>query len=242
MGRYAPEWFAGRRAGHTLEEQSNAADAVKRAAAFVALDFMKAKNAYNSPLEAIIESYAQAIDAQDPMAEFCNLITIDPEGYPQSRTVTIRNITNESIVIYANTQSPKIQHLAQCPKYEINLFWPTIMAQYRLRGSYKIEYTEDFGAKWHQKPYAGKLMDIYNAHGRRQSTPIDSYATLVKEVESFSHQYPEDASLKMPDCIRMIVLDPTYIESWVGSVSDRLHHRRNYQLIDGSWQEECIVP
>lgn len=194
------------------------------------------------PFELLIQSFRQAHTARDPNAQYCVLTTLDEAGYPVSRTVTVREMNPGGIVIYINSQSPKVDHLKSRPNYELLFFWPALIRQFRVRGDYQIFQSETQTRSWAGKPYAGKLYDLFHSFEQRQSTVLSSREAYLLRAEQLKQKFPQNEDLQMPSeqvCLRFI---PDYIESWFASMRDRLHDRRLCRLTDKGWQCQVLVP
>lgn len=195
-----------------------------------------------SPLDELINTHQEALDARDPSSRFCILSTIDESGYPASRVLTVRSVEHKGISLYVDKHSPKIQHLQNNPKFELLFFWPSLMKQTKVRGDFELYSDDEQTAGWINKPYAGRLVDLYHAVGRVQSSPVDSLATVQAEIKKLAEQYPEQQLTEMPDGLVTLLLKPTYIGAWINVQEDRIHDRREYSLVEGVWQEQVLVP
>lgn len=178
----------------------------------------------------------QAQAAGDAMALFATLTTIDADGWPMSRTVTLRSIDGESICLSVNLASPKCGQLQANRRYELLIFWPSAMAQYRLRGDYALEAVGD--SDWQRKPAHSCLADLYHSNHRAQSSVLPSREAMLAEAAGLRL---DDASLQPAD-VATLRLIPTEAESWLASPADRLHHRARHRLTSQGWQAELLVP
>ena len=195
-----------------------------------------------SPLDELINTHREALDAKDPSSRFCVLNTIDENGYPASRVLTVRSVEHRGVALYVDKHSPKIQHLRNNPNFELLFFWPSLMKQYKVRGDFELYRNDEQAADWKNKPYAGRLVDLYHAVGRVQSSPVDSLATVQSEIKKLAEQYPEQQLTEMPDRLVTLLLKPTHIGAWINVQEDRIHDRREYSLVEGVWQEQVLVP
>ncbi|NNJ94667.1 MAG: hypothetical protein HKP57_07975 [Halobacteria archaeon] len=196
----------------------------------------------DDPLELLIQSFHQARIAGDANAQYCALTTLDEDGCPVSRMVTVRQMDPEGIVIYINGQSPKVDHLKNRPNYELLFFWPALIRQFRVRGTYEIFHSETQKQSWAGKPYAGKLYDLFQSFEHRQSAELPSREAYLLRAEQLKQKYPQNEDLQMPAEQVSLRFTPIYIESWMASMQDRLHDRRLYRLTDAGWQCQVLVP
>jgi pyridoxamine 5'-phosphate oxidase len=155
----------------------------------------------------------QALALNDPSAKYACLITVDSEGYPASRIVTVRQLSTAGLAVSINVHSPKAIQLEANARYEINLFWPTVMVQYRLRGHHKISFDRATSDLWQSRGRSSKLADLYHATIRPQSALVDSRAMLLAEVQMLSARYPVSSEIPMPDSIRTVLFTPDFVEA-----------------------------
>ena len=195
-----------------------------------------------SPLDELINTHREALDVRDPSSRFCVLNTIDENGYPASRVLTVRSVEHRGVSLYVDKHSPKIQQLQKNPNFELLFFWPSLMKQYKVRGDFELYPDDEQITGWINKPYAGRLVDLYHSVGRVQSSPVDSLATVKSEIKKLAEQYPEQQLTEMPDGLVTLLLKPTHIGAWINVQEDRIHDRREYSLVEGVWQEQVLVP
>jgi pyridoxamine 5'-phosphate oxidase len=175
------------------------------------------------------------------MADFASLVTLDSEGNPSSRFVTIRSLASEEIALIINDRSPKAVHLRVNGRYELLIFWPNLMIQYRIRGSFRIERTKDLEKEWRKKGKPSQLMDIFHSRVKQQSLPLESHAYLLNGLTTLGQQLGIDR-LPIPDSVKYLVLLPKFIEQWIGSPSDRLHKRTLFHLKEDGWHSQLLIP
>lgn len=197
----------------------------------------------NDPIDILLDSFEQALAVeQHNNARYATLTTLDESGFPVSRTVTIREMTREGIAIYISEQSPKMTHLRLNSIYELLLFWPSLLRQFRLRGRYEVLSSESQREAWRKKTYAGKLYDLFQAFEQPQSSILPSREAYLARAEGLRARFPEQAELAMPEVAVTLRLIPDYVESWFASMEDGLHDRRLFRLMDGQWIHQVLVP
>lgn len=196
----------------------------------------------DDPVRLLIHSFQQARDSGDANAKFCALTTLDEDGLPVSRTVTIREMNLDGVVIYINGQSPKIDQLRVNPSYELLFFWPSSIRQFRVRGRYEIFASDKQLQSWRNKPYAGKLYDLFHSCEQRQSSMLSSRQEYLEKAAQLKQKFPECEELQMPAEQLSICFKPDYIESWLASMTDGLHDRRLYRLTEKGWRCQVLVP
>jgi pyridoxamine 5'-phosphate oxidase len=158
---------------------------------------------------------------------------------PVSRIITVREVTGNGLIASISATSPKVAQLV-AHRWEVLCFWPSLMVQCRLRGHVRIQHDDATVASWRTRPKSSRLVDTYHASGRPQSSPIESRETLLEEVEPLARTSGD--LTECPETVTTLLLNPTRMEIWIGSVKDRLHDRREYTLTPTGWSEQVLVP
>lgn len=196
----------------------------------------------SDPFQFLIQSFQQARINRDANAQYCVLATVDKKGHPVTRMVTVRTMNPDGVVIYINGQSPKVDQLTKNPVYELLFFWPSMIRQFRLRGSHEIYTSKRQRHSWDSKPYAGKLYDLFQSCEQNQSSVLTSREDYLDRAKKLKQRYPVDDDFDMPSEQVSLCFRPDYIESWVASMEDRLHDRRLSRLTGKGWQNQVLVP
>ena len=124
-----------------------------------------------NPLHRLLEPFGETRRTNDPCATFVTLVIVDQGGTPVSRIITVRETTDAGLIASVSTTSPKVAQLV-ADKWEVLCFWPSLMAQCRLRGHAHIQHNEATAANWNMRPKTSRLVDTYHASMRPQSSPI----------------------------------------------------------------------
>ncbi len=195
-----------------------------------------------NPMIQLMEALESARRANDPGADWLNLVTVDADGFPVARIMTIRGVSAEGIVVTVTRESPKMQQLEDGGRYEAHLFWPKVLGQVRMRGAYRIEDPPELAQGWRGRAYGGKIADLYQVHCRPQSSVVASREVLLEELAELRRQFPSDRAIEKPAEIVNLVLLPDFLELWIGDATDRMHDRRRYTRQGDDWLEEILVP
>lgn len=200
------------------------------------------ENPVSNPMIQLMEALEGARRARDPGADSLNLVTVDAEGFPVARILTIRGISEESVVVTVNRDSPKMQELEHGGCYEAHLFWPVVLGQVRMRGAYRVEDPPELAQGWRRRAYGGKIADLYQVHCRPQTSVVASREVMLQELAELRRRFPSDHAIQKPAEVVNLVLLPDFLELWIGDATDRMHDRRRYTRQDDGWLEEVLVP
>ena len=195
-----------------------------------------------NPMIQLMEALESARRANDPGADWLNLVTVDAEGFPVARIMTIRDVSAEGVVVTVTRESPKMQQLEDGGRYEAHLFWPMVLGQVRMRGAYRIEDPPELAQGWRGRAYGGKIADLYQVHCRPQSSVVASRELMLQELAALRQRFPSDQVIQKPAEVVNLVLLPDFLELWIGDATDRMHDRRRYTRRSDGWLEEILVP
>ena len=195
-----------------------------------------------NPIEKFKADWKQAKLQGDPNAAYCSLTTITKAGEAAVRVLVLRDVTDDAFIIFINNASPKWQQLNAARQYELLVFWPSLLCQYRLRGSFKEIPGSQMEQNWQKKPYISKIMDHYYLAFQAQSSIINDEVVFLENINQLKSKYPQNKEVPFPGNAIGVCLKPTAIEQWYGSVEAGLHERNLYTLDKGHWNRQCVVP
>jgi pyridoxine/pyridoxamine 5'-phosphate oxidase len=195
-----------------------------------------------SPIEIFREYWEQARSLGDASAAYCTLATVSEDGQVSTRTLVLREVTDDSFVIFINNTSPKWKQLDHSNHIEVLVFWPSLMQQYRIRGQLESIPKETMRLHWANKPYDAKIIDNYYKDYQPESSVLDSKDTLLAGINNLKNSYPMDADVPFPSNVEGVRIKSNYIEIWQGSNADRLHERHLYELSGNQWERTTLVP
>ncbi|MFT6288888.1 MAG: pyridoxine/pyridoxamine 5'-phosphate oxidase [Alcanivorax sp.] len=194
------------------------------------------------PIEIFDDNWKKAKSLGDANAPFCSLATVSNTGQPSVRTLVLRGVTEDSFVIFIDETSPKWDHLKHSKQFELLVFWPSLMQQYRIRGELSELSFRTMESHWAKKPYDSKMLDHYYVEVQPQTSPVNSRETLLADIDALQKRYPADQDIPCPTSAKGISIKAAYIETWHSSDSDRLHKRHLYLLCEGQWERQVLVP
>lgn len=118
---------------------------------------------------------------------------------------------------------------------------PSLMLQYRIRGTFSDIPTEEIRNNWVNKPYNSKIVDHYYLRFQSQSSVVGSRKQFLDGIALLQEEYPNDKEIPFPECAKGVSLKANYIEEWRG-MQDRLHERYLYVLEEDQWFQQVLVP
>ncbi len=172
---------------------------------------------------------------KDPNA--VNVATVSPEGKPASRMVLLKDYDENGFVFYTNLGSRKAQHLHNNPHAAMCFYWEILRKQIRIEGSISPVSEEEADAYFHSRALKSRI----GAWASKQSQPLDSRATLLKEVAKQTARFALQ-DVPRPEFWSGFRLTPDYFEFWQNG-EYRIHDRTCYQKnTDGTWGNHLLYP
>lgn len=187
------------------------------------------------PLGKLAEDRRQAREREDPCAGLCTLASLNETGWPDARTLVLRDL-DDRLAVFVNATSPKFAHL---DRVSIVVWLPTLNVQYRLRCTTSPVPEALVAESWQLRPEPPKHMDwLYTLH-QGQSTAIADREALLKALAGLSLPDP----LVAPDTARGLFLEPDQIDRLDLGMANGVHDRRRYLPGNpGGWTEQVLVP
>lgn len=195
-----------------------------------------------NPIEQIVADRDAARHSSDPNADVCFLATTDAAGQAHVRTLVLREIVENRFGVYMNRSSPKWQQLTANNGYELLLFYPTRLRQYRLSGTVQEIEAAIVNSNWNMRPAGSKYMDYFYHETAPQSSILESRQALLSGIETLKKRYPDPQDLLPPDLVAGLDLVITDIDVLDLSNPDRIHNRIHHFLKEGDWVAQVLVP
>jgi pyridoxamine 5'-phosphate oxidase len=194
------------------------------------------------PLEEIAAAREDAREHEDPMTNLGTLATVDDAGQPWARTLAVREIGPEGVLLTASSLSPKWTQLNRDPRAELVLYYGTLGRQFRIQGWIEAASEEAREKLWCQLSRSSQLVERLYRPDRRQSSPLPSREQLLDWLVEEAAIHPEDAAIPAPESFLALLLVPKRVELWTGSYEDRLHHREEALRGGDGWKRHLLVP
>lgn len=202
-------------------------------------------NEFKSTLDPVAELMTDRSKARkmlDQNTDICFLATVDSQGNAHVRTLVVREIVGRTVAIFLNQGSPKWQQLQQGGQYELLLYYPTQERQYRLSGNYRDLDAALVADSWQLRPDGSKFLDYYYEQVAPQSTPVESREALLKNIEMLKQTLPEPEDLTAPVNARGLHLEINRIDRLDLTDPGRIHDRRLFTYVNGTWVVDVLVP
>lgn len=171
----------------------------------------------------------------DPTA--LTLSTCTRDGYPSSRIVLLKDVSEQGFVFFTNYHSRKSREMTENPRAALCFYWPEINHQIRVEGTISKIHMRESDAYFETRPRLSQV----SAWASDQSQPLRSRQDLLARVADLEKKY-EDKPVPRPSFWGGYLVRPTRIEFWING-EFRLHDRFLYtQEQNGSWFIQRLNP
>ena len=201
-------------------------------------NFIDFANLPEDPLELFDVWYKIATESAliaEPYA--MSLSTIGEDGFPRTRIVLLRELSQEGLVFYTNYESQKGKAIEKNQNVCLSFFWDKLEQQIILKGIIEKIAESKSDDYFHKRPVESQIGALVSS----QSKVIGMEEDLNVEVRKLSEEF-EGKIVPRPENWGGYLVKPIEIEFWQGRPS-RLHDRVRYQLeSSGIWKKERLAP
>lgn len=192
----------------------------------------------DDPFAKAREWLAEAEASEPNDANAMALATADKTGLPNVRMVLLKEIEDNGVVFYTNTESAKGSELAENMQAAFVLHWKSLRRQVRGRGQVELVSDEQADAYYHSRAYQSRI----GAWASQQSRPLKSRAALLADVAKVAARHP----LKPPRPAHWtgFRIVPSEMEFWADG-EFRLHDRFRWTREDPkskTWTQMRLNP
>lgn len=165
------------------------------------------------------------------------ILSTSVDNQPDSRVVLLKEIQDESLIFYTNYGSNKGKQIEQNNHIAVNLFWPELERQVRIKGTIRKTSETVSTDYFKTRPRDSQLGALASA----QSEVIENREELEHHYRSLEKQY-EGKEIPKPANWGGYEILPHEIEFWQGRPG-RLHDRiRYYKNPDQKWIFKRLSP
>tara|TARA_B100001029_G_scaffold171640_1_gene168627 strand:+ start:455 stop:1081 length:627 start_codon:yes stop_codon:yes gene_type:complete len=191
-----------------------------------------------NPIDLFREWFKEAKKSEinDPNA--LALATAGKNGVPSARMVLLKDFGMNGFVFYTNLNSQKSSEIKSNPNASMCFHWKSLLRQVRITG--KLTNVSDIDADnyYKSRSYGSRI----GAWASNQSSILKSRAELLKSIEDFKKQYPNEKDIPRPKYWSGWNLDPHEIEFWLDG-KDRIHERLRYTKKNNKdWEKNLLSP
>lgn len=179
-------------------------------------------------------SEAQRAEVPEPNAMVLGTSTVD--GFPSTRVVLLKGVSDNGFVFYTDYRSRKGQELDANPRASLCFFWQALERQVRITGAVQRVSREESRAYFESRPVGSRI----GATASVQSSTLASREELERRAAELQSQFA-NGDVPLPDHWGGYRVLPVSIEFWQGR-SSRLHDRILFSRTDEGWVRSRLSP
>jgi len=164
------------------------------------------------------------------------LSTVDPDGWPSSRTVLLKGRDERGFVFYTNYQSAKARDLDATGRASLTFVWSEVRRQVRVVGTAERVDPAESDAYFGTRPRGSQI----GAWASDQSAIVPSRAALDDAYAAIEARY-DGQDIPRPPHWGGYLVRPLVMEFWQGR-ENRLHDRLRYTRDVDGWRIERLAP
>jgi pyridoxamine 5'-phosphate oxidase len=181
--------------------------------------------------------FQDAVSLNVPDANAMVLSTSTPEGFPSSRIVLLKELSDRGFVFFTNYKSRKANQLLRDEKASLLFFWPGVERQVRVLGHVSKIPQKESESYFQSRPRGSQVA----AWASPQSHPIADRRELESNVALIEEKFSGASVLPLPEFWGGYVLEPIHFEFWQGR-ANRLHDRFEVTNVADSWRWQRLAP
>jgi pyridoxamine 5'-phosphate oxidase len=160
------------------------------------------------------------------------------DNQPSSRTVLLKDLTDEGFTFFSNYQSRKAKQILENQNVSLLFPWFPLERQVIILGVASKISSAESDNYFASRPRGSQI----GAWASMQSTELSERSVLESKFAEFEAKWPVGTTIPRPDHWGGYVVLPTSIEFWQGRYS-RLHDRIRYVRSENNdWQIKRFYP
>lgn len=189
-----------------------------------------------SPTEMFRTWFEKIEDLENIEPNAAILSTSTKKGKPSSRTVLVKEYSDNGFVFYTNYNSKKAQEIENNPYGSLIFYWHDFERQVRIQGKIRKVSRSKSEKYFHSRPRLSQISVLASYQSKR----LENRNELENKVKELEKKY-EGKEIPLPDFWGGYLLEHRNVEFWQGR-RDRLHDRFVYTKHGRIWQTERLAP
>ena len=160
------------------------------------------------------------------------------DNQPSSRTVLLKDLTNEGFTFFSNYESRKAKQISENKNVSLLFPWYPLERQVIILGTASKISAEESDKYFASRPRGSQI----GAWASMQSSELSDRVLLENKFAQLEEKWPVGTQIPRPEFWGGYVVLPTSIEFWQGRYS-RLHDRIRYlRSGNNEWQIKRFYP
>lgn len=168
----------------------------------------------------------------------CCLSTIDLDGFPNARFVSLKEVLNGRFVVSGTLSSRKGDEIQARHQVALTFWWPETQRQVRIQGIAQIMEGEIVNQYFSERNLESRIVSAISDQGKI----LHDLNALTQQYEDFAQRLDEKAQIARPENWGAYAITPIRIEFLTFS-ENRFHDRSLFQKErDDQWTEIKLQP
>ncbi|EQC46605.1 pyridoxamine 5'-phosphate oxidase [Bacteriovorax sp. Seq25_V] len=189
----------------------------------------------DNPLTNLISWFEEAKEKEENPTAF-TLSTIGLDGYPNSRTLLVKDITQDGLTFFTNYNSLKGKEIEANENVSMTFYWHRCGRQVRIKGRIKKVDQEISKNYFQSRPFESQVASFIS----KQSEVVDSREELVSLYKNGLKEYKE-TGVPYPENWGGYLVEPCEVTFFVYG-EFRLNDRFQFKKESGQWLENRLYP
>ncbi len=179
---------------------------------------------------------AEAADAGAPAPAAMTLATVDGDGRPSARVVSLKRLEPEALVFTTGLWTRKAAELRANPRVALVFHWPALGRQARVEGRAELAERELAEELFAERQRSHQLQTLVS----RQGEAIEDLGALRARLDELKAEAGAQP-VPCPAEWGAVRIRPDVVELW-SEGEDRLHERRLFERSNGRWTVTLLSP
>ncbi len=200
------------------------------------LSELSEQSIHHNPFQQFQLWMSDALSAAIQDATAMSLVSIDTDGFPQSRIVLLKDFDERGFTFFTNYKSNKGKAMEKNAKVSLHFFWSELERQIRISG-FARKTSEDISKTYFfSRPRKSQIA----ASISEQSARIPSRHYLENKFNELSEKLKGE-NTEYPPCWGGYLVEAIKFEFWQGR-ENRLHDRIVYEKSKNKWEVKRLAP
>ena len=200
------------------------------------MNLYETTEALEGPILQVHQWVQEAQNSSVALPHAMNVASLDENGRPSSRMVLLKRISQEGFVFFTDYEGNKGKQIINFPYVSLTFWWAKTNKQIRIEGECSKVSDKENDEYFSSRPRGSQI----SASVSKQSTPLDSYESLVQSSEAFEKENL-DSVIERPDRWGGFIVEPKSIEFWIDQ-KNRLHKRELFKKDGLNWSKVLLSP
>lgn len=170
-----------------------------------------------------------------PQPASAAFVTVGEDGAPSARTVTVKRIEDEAVVLTSAKWTRKARDVDADPRVSLLFHWPSLGRQAHVAGRAEWAGRELAEELFAERDPLHRLQTVVS----RQGEPLEDLAPLRDRLAHLAKV--EEAPPPCPPDWGALRVRPEAVELW-SEAADRLHERRLFTRDGDGWAVTLLAP